>query len=194
MNPRDPSLDKASIAKIVAGESSRAQGIEELYSKYRTPLMNFFKRSGLDAMLAEDLLQDVFIRITRAASEFRGEAKPSTWIWSIAMNRLHDHYRGARPEVLLDDDGWTVLENSVEQPERPNEHRLEDCVRQAFVRFARTAGLRAEVLRRVTIDGLSIESAALLLGRTASATKEFLSQTRKKLRPYLEECRELIAD
>jgi RNA polymerase sigma-70 factor (ECF subfamily) len=184
----------ASLARIAEGGAAREQGTAELYREFRRPLLAHFRRAGLDTMQCEDLLQDVFVRVVRAAGDFRRDSQPSTWIWQIARNRMIDHLRVHKPEQLLDDEGWAVVEEQVATaPEEGTPHSLERCVEQAFARFGRVAGERAEALRRASLEGWAVEDVAAYLGRTVRATHEFLSQSRKKFRPFLEECHEYLA-
>lgn len=185
---------RACLLDIGGGGAAREQAVARLYRSFRAPLLAFFRRNGIAADLAEDLLQDVFIRITQRADTFRGEAQAGSWIWAIARNRLIDHIRERSPELLLDDDGWAVVGDAAAQPEPASDvHSLERCVQRAFMRFGRGAGDRAEALRRVVLDGWEVADVAVFLGRTVRATHEYLSQTRKKFAPFLEECREFMA-
>jgi RNA polymerase sigma-70 factor (ECF subfamily) len=182
------------LARIAAGGTPRERAVLELHDEFFRLLTAFFRRSRIDAMQAEDLTQDVLVRVVNGARDFRSDAKVSTWIWSIARNRLIDHLRASKPELLLDDDGWAVVEEQhpAETPDQAP-HSLERCVELAFMRFAKVCGERAEALRRVALDGCPVEEVAVYLGRTVRATHEFLSQSRKKFRPFLEDCHEFLA-
>lgn len=185
--------DRAYLAEIASGGRARERGVSALYRNYRARLLAFFLRNGASREQGEDLLQEVFIRAVRNASSFRGEARVSTWLWSIARNCLLDELRRARPEVHLDDDGWSGIEARTQAPGAPG-GSVEDCVQRAFSAFARRFPERAEALRRVALDGWSIEDAAQFLQRTNGATREYLSQCRKKLKAYLDPCRELLKE
>ena len=65
---------RACLLDIGGGGAAREQAVARLYRSFRAPLLAFFRRNGIAADLAEDLLQDVFIRITQRADTFRGEA------------------------------------------------------------------------------------------------------------------------
>jgi RNA polymerase sigma-70 factor (ECF subfamily) len=74
----------------------------------------------------------------------------------------------------------------------PDSAELEDCVRRAYTRFAEAYADRAEILSRVAFDGWDIDDVAVALRRTNGATREYLSQCRKKLKIFLEPCKELL--
>lgn len=67
-----------------------------LLGRYQTPLYNFVLRSVRNAGVAEDLVQDIFMRVIQHQGEFRRDAKLSTWLYTIARNLCVDHARKAR--------------------------------------------------------------------------------------------------
>jgi RNA polymerase sigma-70 factor, ECF subfamily len=187
--------DRASIAKIQAGGRSLEDGTKELYGAYRRTFIAYFQRNRMDMAQAEDLLQEVFINVVRRAGDFRAESSVSTWLWTIARHKLIDHTRSVRPEQTLNEDGWAALENSLADEIRDESahHSLDDCVSKAFQVFAKQAPERAEALRRLTLDGWSTEQIAQFIGRTPGATREYLSQCRKRFKSFLEPCKEFLA-
>jgi RNA polymerase sigma-70 factor, ECF subfamily len=76
-----------------------------LLQKYRTPLVNFFYRMVRDSALAEDLAQEVFLRVYRARQKYSPSAKFTTWMFRIAtnlaLNSVRDN-RYRRMQVSLD--------------------------------------------------------------------------------------------
>jgi RNA polymerase sigma factor (sigma-70 family) len=194
-NNEQSERDRASLSKIQAGGRGVGLGTTELYESYRRPFLAYFQRNSMDLAQSEDLLQEVFINVVRRAGEFRSESSVSTWLWTIARNKLIDHTRSRRPEVNLDDEGWAAVENSLAHKldEDTAHHSLDECVSKAFQIFASQAPDRAEALRRLTLDGWSIEQVAAFIGRTPGATREYLSQCRKKFKSFLEPCKEFIA-
>jgi RNA polymerase sigma-70 factor (ECF subfamily) len=64
-----------------------------LVRRHKTPLYNFILRHVRSRSHAEDLTQDVFVRVVQSAATFKHEARFSTWIYSIARNLCIDHLR-----------------------------------------------------------------------------------------------------
>src|SRR6201986_5565946 len=94
------------------GGDLRALGV--LWTRHERKVWNFLRRSVGDATLAEDLLQEVFLRVIRAQAEkvdWKGEAKFTTWVYAIARNLCIDH---ARRAVHRD-------ERSLDAPTRPDD-------------------------------------------------------------------------
>ena len=76
-----------------------------LLQKYRTPLVNFLYRMVRDTATAEDLAQEVFLRVYRARKQYSPSAKFTTWLFRIATNLALNSVRDNRHrqmEVSLD--------------------------------------------------------------------------------------------
>ena len=65
----------------------------ELVSRHEKRLWNFVRRFVADSATAEDLLQEVFLRVVRSAGEWQPSAKFSTWLYTIARNLCTDNAR-----------------------------------------------------------------------------------------------------
>ncbi|MES1172175.1 MAG: RNA polymerase sigma factor [Bacteroidota bacterium] len=84
--------DESLMAQYQTGDASAFQ---ELVLRHERPLWTFLRRFVGDAATAEDLLQEVFLRVVRAAGEWQREAKFSTWLYTIARNLCTDQARRA---------------------------------------------------------------------------------------------------
>src|SRR6516225_9577363 len=76
---------------------------EELVDRYKSLVFAMIMRTIPDRSQAEDLAQDVFLRIHRGLPYFRGEARLSTWIYRIVANVCAQTLGRAKPAKLLDD-------------------------------------------------------------------------------------------
>jgi RNA polymerase sigma-70 factor (ECF subfamily) len=92
---------------------------ELLLRNYRTPLVNFLYRMVRDTAVAEDLAQDVFLRVYRARNDYAPSAKFTTWMFRIAtnlaLNSIRDN-RHRRMDISVDQ----TLDNG-EEDQRPME-------------------------------------------------------------------------
>ena len=90
-----------------------------LLQRYRTPLVNFLYRMVRSREQAEDLAQEVFIRVYRAREEYVPSAKFTTWLFRIAtnlaLNSLRDH-RHQKLEISMDAPVTTDAEDGDEKP------------------------------------------------------------------------------
>jgi RNA polymerase sigma-70 factor (ECF subfamily) len=92
--------DSALVRSHVAGD---ARAFGALVDRYQTRLLNFVNRSIGDRERAEDLVQDVFIRVFRHLHRFNHDKKFSTWIYTIAsnLNKNELRNRSRNPVVVL---------------------------------------------------------------------------------------------
>jgi RNA polymerase sigma-70 factor (ECF subfamily) len=70
-----------------------ARSFEVLLRRHERPVYNFLYRMVGHPTTAEDLLQEVFLRVIHHAKDFEGRAKFTTWVYTIARNLCHDHGR-----------------------------------------------------------------------------------------------------
>ena len=151
-------------------------------------------RSVRDADTARDLVQDTFIKVWQRCATFRGESELVPWVRSILRHAILDHLRGRTQEVAMEDENGTVREvermiaEGSGEPEDPVRRReLDACFARCWKRFEEQAPAHAAAMSWIVEDGLSNERIAEMLGRTPGATREFLSQCRKKARVHLAE-------
>ncbi len=188
------------LAQIERGGRGRETAVSELYNRYGPAFQRYFERHGIDTSGAEDLVQEVFIKIVRSANQFRGDASPSAWLWSITRNTLFSHQRGPRVEFIKlpqgddDEEGLDIPDPACPVEDQLEEEAMINCVRREFAQFAGKHADRAQALALVAFHGWSPTEVARYLDRTAGATREYLSQCRKLLQPFLNRCRHLLAD
>ena len=155
-----------------------------------------------DSDSARDLVQETFIKVWLRCATFHGDSELLPWIKSILRHGLLDRLRRDARETVLDEpDGpeaevqRQIVELSEEQVPRPDDAarraQLDDCFKRCWQRFEAAAPSHALVMSWIVEDGLSHEEVAELLGRTPGATREFISQCRKRARVHLAEWYEL---
>ena len=201
MNDGTAAVDQDLIwLQVVAnGGRDAERALEALFRKYRRPLIAFLVQRRVDEGAAEDLVQEVFVRVVRSAGSFRHEAKVSSWLFQIARNLHLDHVRKVNLEDTVDEDAWMAIEHTTSLPaacEAPASLReaLHECFERGYGAFAQVYPEPAAVLEKVVQLDWSTREIAHFLQRTEGATREYLSQCRKKLRHFVEPCRELLAD
>jgi RNA polymerase sigma-70 factor, ECF subfamily len=124
---------------VKAGDEA---SFELLLRRYRTPLVNFLYRMVRDAATAEDLAQEVFLRVYRARKQYSPSAKFTTWLFRIAtnlaLNSIRDN-RHRRMESSLDapvDDEDSAPRDLPSRDMRIDEHMMErdrcDFIRRAI--------------------------------------------------------------
>ena len=83
------------MLRVKAGDDS---AFDYLVQKYRRPMVNFMYRMAHNAAAAEDLAQEVFLRVYRSRESYEASAKFTTWLYRIATNLAVNHARDTRHE------------------------------------------------------------------------------------------------
>ena len=114
-------MTRTDVQLMLDVKAGDERSFELLLQRYRTPLVNFLYRMVRSREQAEDLAQEVFIRVYRAREEYVPSAKFTTWLFRIAtnlaLNSLRDH-RHQKLEMSLD---APLTADSEEGDERPFE-------------------------------------------------------------------------
>lgn len=190
--------DQQSINLIRQGGKMRDTGIAKLFRKYAAHFRKFFRYQGLSESDANDVLQETFVKIIRHADTYNGEAPLEAWLWRIARNCMTDHFRHQKISRTenLDDDDWEVLEHSADALitfDAPTvSETLEDCVTRGFAEFSKKFSERAHALS-LQMEGFDTEYIAAAIQRTPGATREFISQSRKRIEEFLRPCRDYLS-
>ena len=193
-------MTEEDIIKLIrAGGKAMDAGVKALYDTTAQPMLRFFVYRGTSGDEAKDILQETFIKIVRSAGSYSGQGEAKSWIWQIARNCLIDHQRKqgslANHETAVNDEQWESLAQTTPDPNATScavPGSVDECVSAGLDQFNRREPERALVLM-LQMDGMSIEDIGLRIGRTIAATKEYLSQCKKKIQPYIAHCTDLLA-
>jgi RNA polymerase sigma-70 factor (ECF subfamily) len=118
---REEVTDEALMLRYQGGDRA---AFAVLVKRHKTAVYNFVLRQVRAPAVAEDIAQDVFVRVVQAAAEFRHSARFSTWIYTIARNLCIDQLRKAQlrrhpsldqPGAGGDEDGPTLGERTADQ-------------------------------------------------------------------------------
>ena len=83
------------MLRVKAGDDS---AFDYLVQKYRRPMISFMYRMVHNAAIAEDLAQEIFLRVYRSRASYEPTAKFTTWLYRIATNLAVNHARDTRHE------------------------------------------------------------------------------------------------
>ncbi len=165
--------DAEIMLRVKAGDQS---AFDYLVQKYRRPLVSFMYRMARNTAAAEDLAQEVFLRVYRSRQTYEASAKFTTWLYRIATNLAVNHARDTRherPEVTV----------SLDE--------------EALVRRERLAAIRGKVealpeRQRLAVimhkyQQMDYKQIAEVLKLSESATKSLLFRAYESLREQLKE-------
>jgi RNA polymerase sigma-70 factor, ECF subfamily len=184
--------DAEVMLRVKAGDQS---AFDFLVQKYRRPLVSFMYRMARNTAAAEDLAQEVFLRVYRSRQSYEASAKFTTWLYRIATNLAVNHARDTRkerPEVMVsldepDDDTGTTMDVA--------DGRM--TAEEALVRRERMLAIRGKVealpeRQRLAVvmhkyQQMDYKQIAEVLKLSESATKSLLFRAYETLREQLRE-------
>ncbi|MEJ7599181.1 MAG: sigma-70 family RNA polymerase sigma factor [Kofleriaceae bacterium] len=165
---------------IAACRRGEARAMERLYHQYKRRVFGMAHRivGGSDA---EEVAQEVFVRVFRALASFRGDSALSTWIYRLTVNASLSHLarRGRRHEV--GDDG---LAEVAAPPIAERDSALAARIEAALANLP--PGYRA-ILVLHDVEGLSHEECAAILECRVGTCKSQLHKARARMRDLLGE-------
>jgi RNA polymerase sigma-70 factor (ECF subfamily) len=156
---------------------------EHVWEAFHTPLQQFIRRRVSDEATAEDVLQDVFLKIHLHVEALKDVKKLESWIYQITRNAIIDSYRESRPTTTLEP--AEVLDLPEELPDDDVVSELLPCVR-AMVRSLPELDRQALVLTEY--QGLTQKELSERLGLSFSGAKSRVQRAREKLKQQLLEC------
>jgi RNA polymerase sigma-70 factor, ECF subfamily len=180
------------MLRAKAGDDS---AFDYLVEKYRRPMLNFMYRMAHNAAVAEDLAQEVFLRVYRSRESYEASAKFTTWLYRIATNLAVNHARDTRherPEKMV----------SLDEPDKDSGRTLDVAdgsltAEEMLVRRERLTAIRQRVQglperQRIAVvmhkyQQMDYRQIAEVLKLSESATKSLLFRAYETLREQLKE-------
>jgi len=187
--------DRVLVQLLRAGHAAGLEALMEAFAPRVYRLAHGVTRNPADA---EEVVQDVFLTVTRKIGDFEGRSALSTWIYRIAMNTALNKRRGKRSEVEVSleehlprfkEDGHREGDRTfllADWSQTPEEELLSEEGRAAVNRAieALPAHYRAVLILR-DVEGVSNEEAGEVLGESVASVKSRLHRARMALREQL---------
>ena len=170
-------------------QKGNKKSFEQLLTKYYPPILNFIYRFLGDRQAAEDLAQEVFIKIYNSQSSYKLQSKFQTWAYTIAKNLSLNELR-KRKRVMISLDETVEIEGGdikiqVEDKTalKPGVHlmneEMTEAVRDAVNALPENQRM-AVILRRY--DGFSYEEIANTMNTSVKAVKSLLNRAKENLK------------
>jgi len=178
------------MAEVAGGKLSAFRTLVELHHK---PLISFIARFTGDRNSAEDIAQEVFLRVFKVAKDYKPQAKFKTWLFTIATNLCLNEIRDnkSNPKIVdlsdLHEQEYPIIASEVLSPEKAAENaELSTAVRKAIINLPENQ--RIAILLRQYND-LSYNEIGQIMGISISAVESLIQRARqslkKSLSPYL---------
>ncbi len=160
---------------------------DPLFERFRDPVFTYLLHHAGHRSVAEDLFQEVFLRVVRQRASFEGHTNLSAWIFTIARNVSIDHHRRAatrRETPELAPGGYEALSCSGPEPDRQLEssqlgHRI-------LVALSRLPNAQREVFLLRERAGLEFQAIAEMTGEKLATVKSRMRYALSALREQLE--------
>lgn len=183
---------------MLAYRDGDADAFEALYCRHRGALHRYLAHQCGNSALAEELYQDVWIKVVKARADYQPLAKFSTWLFRIAHHRLIDHYRQSHPEMALrferpdagdgadEDDFIGGLPAALhETPHGLYERRT--TAQRISLALAELPAPQREAFLLAEEGGLTLEEIAATTASTRETSKSRLRYALSKLRHSLQD-------
>ncbi len=183
------------ISACREGGPAIAGALRLLDRSYFAILYSDCRRMIHNTDLARELVHEAFIKVWQRCATFHGDSEVLPWIRAILRRLALDRLRAPVHEVNVD---WDEMEPNMARhaesgatvpPETPDiaSQSAESlaCFQRCWQRFVAESPQHAAVIAWIAEDGMTHEQIAELLDRTPGATREYISQCRKRARYYL---------
>jgi RNA polymerase sigma-70 factor (ECF subfamily) len=188
----DPASDAAVMLRVAEGDEA---SFNFLVQKHHRPVIHFLFRMVRNQAVAEELAQEVFLRVYRARDSYRAEARFTTWLYRIATNLAVNHARDTKHERSAQ----TVYLDAPDEETgtTPDVADSEPSVEQKLMRDERMAAIRTHVMalperQRMAVlmhkyQGMDYRQIGDVLKLSESATKSLLFRAYQTLRDKLKD-------
>ena len=179
----EPASDRALVERLKAGDPS---AFDEIYASYHARLFNFLVRLSRNRQVAEDLVEETWMRLVSRAGRLRPDTQLAAWLYTVARNLYLSYCRSRLVEESHAPALMGLWPGGASRPSpfeataaREFERRLEAGLAALPLRYR-------EVLLLVGVEGLRPAEAAEVCGITSEALRQRLSRARAMLRQRLE--------
>ena len=187
--------DKSLMIQIARGEES---ALRELIEKHQGAVYGTIAKMLGDPVEAQDLAQQVFVRVYRAAGNYRATAQFKTWMFTIVRNLVfNEHRRRSRASFVPlqppeNEQGGAGTSPGLNLPDTANKTPDEVLMQEEMMRMIDQAILALPEQQRLAIvlrryDEFSYEEIAEILKTSVPATKSLLFRARETLRVALQD-------
>jgi RNA polymerase sigma-70 factor (ECF subfamily) len=153
----------------------------EVWEDFSQPLLEFIARRVADPDVAEDILQEVFIKIHTNLETLQDQERLVPWLYQVARNKVIDHYRAQRPLEELSETIAVEPEPGEDEPEAHVAYAVKEmlgCLPEKY----------RQALFLTEIKGVRQTELAEKLGISVSGAKSRVQRGREMLREALLEC------
>ena len=180
----DQGSEPALVARLRAGDRA---AFDAVYDRFNTPLFNFLARMARRRDVAEDLLEETWVRLIARAAELRADTRLGPWLFTVARNLYVSHRRSR----ALEDShtagltGW--WSGPAPEPSPFESASATEAERRIEAALGELPVVYRETLLLVGVEGMRPAEAAAVCGITPEAMRQRLSRARALMARHLED-------
>jgi RNA polymerase sigma factor (sigma-70 family) len=152
-----------------------------LFDRYHARIFNFLARLTMDRPVAEDLTQNVFLRLIRYRSSYRPGSKFMPWIYQMARNVFSDHYHSAKTKRNANVDVEKLSEAMADSNESWEQEEREKLLQLSLAKLDEE---QRELLVLTRFQHMKYEEVALIMNTTVANIKVKVHRAIGKLREH----------
>jgi len=176
------------VRLMLAFRGGDAAAFDALFRRWSGPLLRYLERMVRDLATAEDLLQEVFLRVHRARDRYAAEARFSTWLYRIATNlALNELRRPRRRAVHRSTGDEAALPLAGTEPDAESTVDARRMAERAWRELGKLPEKQRAALCLAAVEGLSYAEVAEALEVTDKAVKSLVHRARSALAERLGE-------
>jgi RNA polymerase sigma-70 factor (ECF subfamily) len=176
-------LEAALVARLRDGDTS---AIDEIHAAYHARLFTFLARLSRNRDVAEDLLEETWLRLVRYARKLQPDTALGPWLFAVARNLHVSYCRSRLLETGHAADSIGLWATGVSRPSPFEETAASETERRIEAALASLPAAYREVLLLVGIGGLQPAEAARVCGLTPEALRQRLHRARTLLSERLD--------
>jgi RNA polymerase sigma factor (sigma-70 family) len=152
-----------------------------LFERYHKRIFNFLARMAMDRELAEDLTQNVFLRIIKYRTSYREGNRFQSWIYQVARNVFSDHYQAHKNRFSDFVDVEKISDHMADREESEEQDEKEKLLHRSMEKLSEE---QRELLVLTRFQHMKYEDVAAIMDTTVANIKVKVHRAILKLREY----------
>lgn len=177
-------LEDPDVQLILQYQQGNSQAFDQLFHKWKRPLISFLYRSVGNITEAEDLALEVFVKVHKSIDRYKPTAKFSSYLFFIGRRTALNHFRkhNRKPLEIVDPSDLGIINKHSAEDQRPL-REMEEAFQKALLKLPE---LQRTALILLTQQQLQPQEIAKIIGKKPSATRVMIHRAREQLRIELE--------
>lgn len=177
-------IQEAEIIESMSSEKSREKGVRLMMDAYQSRLYWHIRRLVVDHDLAQDILQDTFIKAYQNFHQFKQESQLYTWLYRIATNESLQQLNKLKKMQKSDEEATHYLQNLVADNVQPNADEIQILLQKAIHSLPEKQKL---VFNMRYYEDMPYEKIAHILEMSVGTLKTNYHYAKQKVETYIKE-------